>query len=147
MKNKIKEQKVKRVVWLQIKHNQDLLKAISEHCKANNINKGVVFAIGALQRAKFSYYNQKEKKFYKRSIEKPVEIISCVGNVSVKDEEPFVHAHISVSDSNGNMLGGHLEEGCVVFASECCVFEMQEDLLKREFDKLTGLSLWNFKNA
>jgi len=30
-----------------------------------------------LQRVNFNYYHQKEKKYYKNSIEEPVEIVSC----------------------------------------------------------------------
>lgn len=145
MRKKTKEQKINKVNWLKIKHGDDLLEAITQHCLKNRITKGLIIAIGALQKAKFSYYKQKEKRFcLKKSFAKPVEIISCLGNVSLKDGKPFVHAHLALADQQGRVFGGHLTEGCLVFACECAVFELKGDLLERRFDKLTGLFLWDF---
>lgn len=141
---KTKEQKLKKVTWVNIKHGDDLLKSISEYCQENDIKSGFISVIGALQKAKFGDYNQKEKKYYENTVDEPVEIISCLGNISLKNGKSFVHAHISVAKSDGNVFGGHLNEGCIVFAAECVVFELTGDLLERKFDDLTGLSLWEF---
>lgn len=139
-----KQQKINKVSWLELKQGDDLLKTVSAYFLKNDIKAGLVMVIGALQKAKFSYYEQKEKKFYPRSIDGPVEIISCLGNVSLKNDKPFVHAHLAVADSQGRVLGGHLEEGCIVFAAECSIFEMEGDLLSRKFDENTGLFLFEF---
>ena len=139
-----KEQTIKKLVWVEIKYGEDLLKAITDYCLENDIKTGFVSAIGSLQNVKFGYYNQKEKKYYENSIDEPVEIISCLGNVSIKEGKLFVHAHLSVSDEKGNMFGGHLNEGCIVFACECAIWELEGDALERKFDETTGLSLWDF---
>lgn len=144
MKRKTKKQKVNNLAWVEIKYGEDLLKSITDYCVDNNIRTGFILAIGALQKANFDYYNQKEKRFYENIIEEPAEIISCLGNISIKDEKPFIHAHLSLSGSKGNVFGGHLSEGCIVFAAECLIFESQGDLLERKFDELTGLFLWQF---
>ncbi len=144
MARKSKQHKIKRLTWVKIGKGEDLLQALSSFCLENNIQLGFISIIGALQKASFSYYQQKEKKFYKNSINEPVEILSCVGNVSRKDGKPFIHAHIAVADKKGNTRGGHLENGTIVFACECALFELEGDLLERKFDELTGLSLWEF---
>lgn len=141
---KSRQQKIKRLVWVHIEHGDDLLKAISGYCIENKIKAGIVSVIGALQKARFGYYNQKEKKYYENSLNEPVEIVTCWGNISIKDGKPFAHAHISVADNKGNVFGGHLNEGCIVFAAECVIFELKGDSLKREFDETTGLFLWDF---
>lgn len=144
MGKKTKQQKISKIIWLEIKHGEDLLKSITDFCIEKNMKSGFISVIGALQKAKFGYYNQQEKKYYENTKDKPVEIISCLGNISVKDGNPFVHAHISVADEKGNVVGGHLKEGCIVFAAECAIFELEGDLMERRFDALTGLSLWDF---
>ena len=144
MARKSKKHEIKRLTWVNIKYGEDLLKALTNFCLENNIQLGFISVIGALQKVNFSYYQQKEKSYYKNSIEGPVEIISCTGNVSMKDGKPFIHAHLTVADKNGNAFGGHLEEGTVVFACECALFELEGDLLERKYDELTGLSLWEF---
>ena len=141
---KKRQQTIKRVIWVEVKYGDDLLKTISTACLENNIKSGFITVIGALQKAKFGYYSQKEKRYRENSIKEPLEIISGLGNVSIKDGKPFVHLHISLADKKGNVFGGHLNEGCIVFAAECAIFELEGDKLKRKFDELTGLSLWDF---
>jgi predicted DNA-binding protein with PD1-like motif len=136
-----RQQKISRVSWLCLKQGDDLLKAVSAYCLKNNVKAGLVMAIGALQKAAFSYYEQKEKKFCRRCIDQPVEIVSCLGNVSLKNGKPFLHAHLAVADSQGKVFGGHLEEGCIVFAADCAIFETKGDIIAREFDENTGLFL------
>ena len=40
------------------------------------------------------------------------------GNVALKDGEPFIHAHVVLSDHNMQTLGGHLFETTVGVAGE-----------------------------
>ena len=144
MEKKSKEHKIKKITWVRIKHGDDLSHKLSDFCLENKIKLGFVSIIGALQKASFSFYDQEEKKYSKSYVNEPVEILSCLGNVSVKEGKPFLHAHLSVADKNGNVFGGHLEEGTIIFACECALFELEGDILERKYDQLTGLSLWDF---
>ena len=142
-KQKIKIKKIKRVILVPLKYGDDLLKAVSDFCIKNNIEMGFVYLIGALQKARFSYFNQKEKKYEENSIEEPTEIVSCLGNISIKQRKPFVHLHISLADSKGNVFGGHLNEGSIIFAAECFIFELKGDKLERKLDESSNLFLWD----
>jgi hypothetical protein len=76
-------------------------------------------------------------------LKKPMEILSLMGNVSLKDDKPFVHAHITLADARGVAMGGHLAEGTIVFACEFMIEEYISDrALVRYFDEKTGLFLW-----
>lgn len=140
-------QKIKRVIWINLQYGQDLLGALSDFCLKNNIKNGFVAVIGALQRAKIAYYDQKKKKYLENSIEKPLEIVSCLGNISIKNKKPFLHLHIALADKKGKVFGGHLKEGCIIFAGEGAIFQTQGDLLERKFDKRTNLFLWNLSSS
>lgn len=141
---KTKKQTVKKLIWLEIKHGDDLHGAISEYCLKNNLKAGLIFAIGALKNANLGFYDQSGKKYLAEAVKRPLEILSCLGNVSLKDGRPFVHAHLTVSDKKGRVYGGHLESGSVVFACECAILPTTGEILKRKFDKLTALNLWDF---
>ncbi len=141
---RIKKQKINKLVWLEIKNGDDLYVALSGYCLKNNIKAGLIFAVGALKNAKLGYYDQAKKVFLPKNINKPLEILSCLGNISLKDGKPFVHAHLTVSDKSGRVYGGHLEKGSIVFACECAIAESRGEFLNRKFNKLTGLNLWNF---
>ena len=49
-----------------------------------------------------------------------------------------IHVHLSVSDENGNVWGGHLKEGCKVHTTvELSILEY-DGTFKRKFDVKTG---------
>ena len=141
---KIKKQKINKLVWLKIKNGDDLHGALSDYCLKNNVKAGLILAIGAFKKAKLNFYNQNNKKYLAKSVNKPLEILSCLGNISLKDGKPFIHAHLTISDKTGRVYGGHLEKGSIVFACECAILEAAGELLNRKFDKLTALNLWDF---
>jgi predicted DNA-binding protein with PD1-like motif len=63
-----------------------------------------------------------------------------VGNISVRDDQPLLHAHATfaatVVPSAASMLG------CEVFAAEVTIREMTGVELIRTPDEVTGLALW-----
>jgi len=59
-----------------------------------------------------------------------MEISSCLGNISLKDGEIFVHAHVTLADKEGRVLGGHLAPGTIIFAAECRITELKGESLK-----------------
>lgn len=126
---------------------QDLLEEITSACIDKNIRLGRIEAIGAVQRARLGYYDQTAREYNFFTVDKPLEITGLTGNVSVKEDKPMVHAHITLADESGNALGGHLAPGTLVFACEILIESFNGDVLNREYDEQTGLPLWNIKLA
>ncbi len=69
------------------------------------------------------------------------EITKLVGNVSLKEGRPMVHAHVTLADE-GKAFGGHLAPGTVVFACEFIIQVFEGVSLTRSLDAETGLQLW-----
>lgn len=120
----------------------DLLESLTAICKQNDIRLGRVAAIGAVQKACIGYYHQDSRKYEFKHFDQHLEILSVTGNISLKDGEPIVHAHITLSDSDGRAFGGHLASGTIVFACEYSIEELDGPVLERGFDDETGLPLW-----
>lgn len=132
-----------RIFVGRFKLRSDLLMSLTEFCKEENIKLGVFSVIGALTNAKLGYYDQDAKKYVECvSLEKKLEITSCIGNISLKDVEIFVHAHIILADHKGHCYGGHLMPGSIIFAAEYYIKELAGAKLERRYDPETGLSLW-----
>ena len=129
---------------VRLKHDADVVQSITELAKNKGIEAGSFTAIGALKRAKLGYYDQKNHEYREMKIDSPHEMASCVGNVSLKDGEPFIHAHVVLADEMGNTKAGHLLEG-IVFAAEVHLRQLEGPKLERKYDELTGLSLWNME--
>jgi len=65
-----------------------------------------------------------------------------VGNISLKDGRPFLHAHVTLADKEGHAFGGHLAPGTIVFVCELVVQALEGPEFTRELDQETGLPLW-----
>jgi len=129
---------------VRLKHDADLVQTMTELVRSRGIEAGSFTAIGALKRARLGYYDQKNHEYRELKIDSPHEMASCVGNVSLKDGEPFIHAHVVLADETGNTKAGHLLEG-VVFAAEVHLRQLEGPRLERKYDEVTGLSLWNME--
>ena len=121
----------------------DLLVTLEGLAQEHNITLGEVTAIGAVSQARIGYYNQEERKYYFLDLDRHLEILALVGNISMKDGKPMVHAHLTLGDSEGRAFGGHLAEGTLVFACEFAIQEyVSKTTLVRQMDEPTGLFLW-----
>jgi predicted DNA-binding protein with PD1-like motif len=125
-----------------LSHGADLLEELTRICRQREIASGRIEAIGAVSKACIGYYDQSMRVYRYTTLDAPMEILKLSGNVSLKDGEPMVHAHITLADSEGRACGGHLAAGTQVFACECIIEDFRGGDFKREFDEETGLSLW-----
>ena len=141
----MKEGKIGRIIFSRIFEDEDLLEGIKKRVKESKIKAGLLFLIGSLKEACLGFYEECE---YKRiEVKKPLEIASCMGNISVKENgELIIHAHMVVSDKSGNAYGGHLLKGCKVAATaELMLIEALEVDLKRKFEDKYRLYLLNIE--
>jgi uncharacterized protein len=121
----------------------DLLAALERCCQEQGITLGEVRALGAVSRARVGYYHQEKRQYQFLDLEQPLEILALVGNISLKDGQAMVHAHVTLGDGQGRAYGGHLAPGNLVFACEFVLQEYQAaQPLARQMDEATGLFLW-----
>ncbi len=127
---------------VRLDHGADIVKQVSDLLDEEKIDAAAFSAIGALTEAEIAYYDQTSHEYRAISIKEPVELVSCTGNVSIRDGRPYLHAHAALAFSDGKMVGGHLTSGRV-FAAEAFVQELLGEPLVREHDSTTGLYLWD----
>lgn len=130
-----------RIIFARLDHGEDIISQFTNLAEENGIEIGALSAIGALSQAKLACYDQISHEYIEVSLEEPVELASCSGNISLKDGRPFVHAHAVLSDRTGRTWGGHLTSG-TIFAAELYLQELSGLPLKRVPDSITGLNLW-----
>jgi hypothetical protein len=99
-------------------------------------------AIGALQTARLSFYDQATHEYGEFPVDAPVELVGLLGNVSRRDGATAVHAHATLAGHDGACVGGHVAPGCVIFACELILQELVGEPLERVHDEVTGLPLW-----
>jgi predicted DNA-binding protein with PD1-like motif len=120
----------------------DLVAEIERYCREQEIVAAQVTVIGAVRRARYAYYEQTDHRYLELESATHHEVVGFVGNVSLRDNRPFLHAHATFADAAGATVGGHLLPGCEVFAAEVMIRELGDVSLVRMHDEETGLALW-----
>lgn len=131
-----------RTYIFRLAKGKDLLQQLTEFCQDNQVKCGVISGIGALENATINFYNQAKKKYEKITLTDEQELLALNGNVSIKDNRPFIHAHVILGDKDGGCKGGHLVLGTKVFSAEIFIQELVGEPKVRKEDKATKLSLW-----
>lgn len=120
----------------------DILATITRYAIDHGIRAAWFTYLGAVSTASVRYYDQEQKVYRDITIDRHLEVLSGVGNVSLLDGTPFVHTHAAFADAEGRGYGGHLNNGCLVFGLEVRLEEFAGEPPIRLFDEPTGLSLW-----
>lgn len=133
-----------RTFVAKLDHQADLLEELNKICQHEYIKAGYIQVIGAISSLKYGFFDQDEKEYTYNTYayDESMEIVSCSGNVSVKDGKPFCHMHIVASDKKGKCVGGHLVAGTSIYAAEVVIQEILGEDLVRELDDTTKLTLW-----
>ena len=120
----------------------DLVAEIEHLCAENEVRAAWVSVVGAVRHASFAYYDQEDRRYLELDSDEHHEITGFVGNISIRDGRPSLHAHATFCARDGSAVGGHLLPGCEVFAAEVTIREMTGVELIRTPDEVSGLSLW-----
>ena len=130
-----------RSFLLRVEYGEDIVQFLAKFSEKNEIAAATFTAIGALKSAKLGFYDQEKHEYREELLSTPQEIACCVGNISIKENKPFIHSHAALTNQKGNTHGGHLLEG-KVFAAEIHLTELLGARIVRKNDATTGLSLW-----
>ncbi len=146
MKMKYAKSGIGKAVFARLLEGEDMIKAITQVATKSKIRAGFFFLIGTLKSAKLGFYQH--GKYLPIEMEQELEIVSCLGNVSVKEGKAFPHAHLAVSDEKGKVFGGHAMPGCIIGATaELVLVEAVGLKITRQLDETTKLSLLSFSKS
>lgn len=128
-----------KTLCVRLNPKEDLKKRIMQICAENKIQAACVLSsVGSLSQLKLRLANASqilEKSEY-------FEIISLNGTVSVSG----IHLHMAVADQNGQVLGGHLVDGNIIYTTcELVLVEIDSAVFLRELDSQTGFQEIKFK--
>lgn len=128
---------------LRLELGTDVVESITEYAVDNHITSAWFTYLGAVTTASLRYFDQEARAYRDFTVDRHLEVLSGVGNVSLLDGAPFVHTHAAFADETGAAFGGHLNRGCLVFSLEVNLQELTGDPAPiRLPDSATGLNLW-----
>lgn len=117
---------------LRLQPKQDLRQSLKDFAITHRLQAGFVLsAIGSLKTAAIRFADQDTSDILNDTFE----ILSLNGTLSVHG----VHLHIAISDKQGRTIGGHLDNGCIIYTTaEIVLGELPQYVFLRSPDEQTG---------
>ncbi|MEM9165379.1 MAG: PPC domain-containing DNA-binding protein, partial [Cyanobacteria bacterium P01_F01_bin.4] len=95
---------------LRLSPGEDLKVCLQQVTQTHAIAAGcVVTAVGSLQQVSLRFAGASEPTVLIGKFE----IVSLVGTLSIEG----LHLHLAIADAQGQMLGGHLMPGCLIYTT------------------------------
>lgn len=130
---------------VRLEKGEEVIEQITNVCKTNNIRLGSIIGIGATDNVKIGLYDVVEKTYHSNEFKDRYEIIGLNGNITRMYDEVYLHIHISVSDKEGKVYGGHMNH-CYISATCEIIIDEIDGEVARSYDDEIGLNLFKFYN-
>jgi predicted DNA-binding protein with PD1-like motif len=92
---------------IRLKPNEDLKQSLKDFAIQQNIQAGFILtAIGSLKQATIRFANQDHSTV----LTDKFEILALNGTIANNG----LHLHIAIADSQGQTIGGHVDNGCII---------------------------------
>jgi predicted DNA-binding protein with PD1-like motif len=140
VKSRLLRSEPDRVFLLRLERGDAFVESLARFAGEQGISAARIEGIGAFTDARLGFYDLERKDYDRFSVDEDAEVLSLLGNVTRKDGEPWVHAHVTLGRRDGAAIGGHLFEGHVAATLEVFVSAVPEELV-REVDDHVGLAL------
>ncbi|TGE22515.1 DNA-binding protein [Hymenobacter aquaticus] len=120
-----------RTFALRLRPGQDLRQQLTAFTQQHQLRAAaIITCVGSLTTTTLRLANQSGPSVYKGHFE----IVSLVGTLSVNGS----HLHLSVADSTGRTIGGHLLDGNLIYTTaELVVGVLDEVDFRRELDPVS----------
>jgi predicted DNA-binding protein with PD1-like motif len=122
----------------------EIVACITELCVAEKISLASVHGLGASADVTLSLFDTKWKKYFKEEFKGEYEIASLMGNITQKDEMPYLHLHAVIGNvTTGETHAGHLTSAVISATAELIITAIPGQI-GRKFSETIGLNLLDF---
>ncbi len=137
----MKYRKVGEKIFVSLQTGDLINKSLTEISVKENISNAWINGIGAIDSVEVGYMDVVNKKYQKRNFNDNYELISLIGNITIKDGVPFVHTHITFSDTEYKVFGGHLFDAKITATGEI-ILTVADSKIDRQFNENVGIHTW-----
>lgn len=102
------------MIVVRLETGEDMHGSVRDICEREHIMMGTVTGFGGVSRLKLGIWNQLKNDYDTLLVEnRDMELLNVTGNLSMLDGKAHTHFHVTASDSEFHVFGGHLIEGTV----------------------------------
>lgn len=110
-------------------------------CVKEGIRGAMLSGIGALEDPELGFYRLNLRNYDHRTFQGIFELVSLQGNITLKDDKPFMHVHVAIGDEDFQVFGGHLFDARVGVVVELFLTQLERPLLRLPCEDI-GLPRW-----
>ncbi|OGH13319.1 MAG: hypothetical protein A2687_05005 [Candidatus Levybacteria bacterium RIFCSPHIGHO2_01_FULL_38_26] len=125
---------------------EEINESVKKFCEKLDVKNAGIVGIGSVENPSLAHYRVDTKKYKEKTFKGIFELTSLVGSVAIFEGKPLVHNHVTISDEDMNVLGGHLVSG-VVSATVEIVLTVFDSSHTKSHDEEIGLKLWNLPES
>ena len=133
--------KANNIFFVSLQTGDLINESIRKIAVEENISNAWINGIGAIDNVEVGYMDVENKKYQKRNFDEHYELLSLMGNITYRDGVPFVHTHVTFSDTEYNVFGGHLFDAKITATGEI-VLSLADSKIDREYNENIGIHTW-----
>ena len=124
-----------------VEKNEKIMDTLTKFCKEKEILNAQLSGIGAVKAIELGAYDLGNREYTRQYFDDAWELVSYQGNVTLKEDKPFIHAHITISNHDMNTRGGHLFGAKVAVVGEFFLRTV-DNTVHRQLNNDVGLPTW-----
>ncbi len=126
-------------VWVvALEPDEPVMDRLLDAARQHGWAAAALWGIGALRDIVVGSYIVEDRRYVQTRLPGDWELVACHGTLSTREDEPFWHLHVVVSDREGHTRGGHLFEAWVAGVGEFVVLPFPHPMTRQK-DHRTGL--------
>ncbi|HET7035789.1 MAG TPA: PPC domain-containing DNA-binding protein [Thermomicrobiaceae bacterium] len=140
MKAKLLDSGRERTFAIVCDTGDEVMDVLMTFAREHKLDASHFTAIGAFKSATLGFFDYNTKEYRKIPVNEQVEVLSLIGDITLDDGQPKIHAHVVVGRADGTTRGGHILQATVRPTLEIVLSESPAHLY-RKTDPETGLAL------
>ena len=121
-------------IVVRLDKGDEIVSSLLAVAQKENITLADVSGIGATDKLAVGVFDLTKGDYNRLEFDGNHEINSLVGNFTTKDGAPYLHLHITCTNTDGKVVGGHLFCARISLTAEIFI-HLVNGTLSRQFDK------------
>jgi len=138
--------KIENNYIVSIKDQSSIVQALNDFVLNQNIKSGQVTGIGAVSEATLRFFDFSTKDYVDKKFDEQMEVTNISGNVSVAENKPLLHLHITLGRQDYSAIAGHLQDAKIRGAGEFFFYPIEIPVFKTKNEDI-GINLYDFEKS
>ena len=130
-------------ILVRLDKNDEIIDSLLKIASNEHITIASVSGIGAVDDLTIGVFDLEESKYKQFTYNGNHEINSLIGNLTTKDNKPYLHLHMTATGLDGKVVGGHLINARISLTAEIFIHLVPGNI-NRKFDETLSINRIEF---